>query len=115
MIICYKYILVDYLSKLICELYGEKIVNDSYRYNIASKKELIPENMSIEEASEFWDAHSVADYSSHVVKIVYRPEEQITFVAVANDLLLQLEQHAKKQGASIETLINLWIKEKLTA
>ena len=82
---------------------------------MVSKEEHIPENMTIEEASEFWDTHSVADYSSHVVKFGYRPEEQITFVAIANDLLLQLEQHAKKQGASIETLINLWIKEKLTA
>lgn len=71
--------------------------------------------MTIEEASEFWDTHSVADFSSHVVQFEYRPEEQITFVAIANDLLRQLEKQAKKQGASIETLINLWIKERLTA
>jgi predicted DNA binding CopG/RHH family protein len=82
---------------------------------MVSKKERIPENMTIEEASEFWDTHSITDYSSHVVKFEYRPEEQITFVAIANDLLRQLEEQAKKQGASIETLINLWIKEKLTA
>ena len=79
------------------------------------KKERIPENMTIEEASEFWDTHSVADYPSHVVQFEYRPEEQITFVAIANDLLRQLEKQAKKQGASIEALINLWIQEKLTA
>ena len=82
---------------------------------MAGKKGHIPENMSIEKASEFWGSHSVADYSSHVVKFEYRPEEPITFIAIANDLLLQLEQHAKKQGSSIETLINLWIREKLTA
>jgi len=79
------------------------------------KKERIPKNMAIEEACEFWDTHSVADYPSHVVQFEYRPEEQITFVAIANDLLRQLEKQAKKQGASIETLINLWIQEKLTA
>ena len=82
---------------------------------MASKKDLVPESMTIEEASEFWDTHSVADYPSHVVQFEYRPEEQITFVAIANDLLHQLEKQAKKQGASVETLINLWIKEKLTA
>jgi predicted DNA binding CopG/RHH family protein len=82
---------------------------------MVSKREHIPKNMTIEEASEFWDSHSVADYPSRVVKFEYRPEEQITFVAIANDLLRQLEKQAKKQGASIETLINLWIKEKLTA
>jgi len=79
------------------------------------KKEGIPKNMTIKQASDFWDTHSVADYPSHVVQFEYKPEEQITFVAIANDLLRQLEKKAKKQGASIETLINLWIQEKLTA
>ena len=82
---------------------------------MASKRESIPKNMTIEEASAFWDTHSVADYPSHVVQFEYRPEERITFVAIANDLLRQLEKQAKKQGASIETLVNLWIQEKLTA
>ena len=82
---------------------------------MVNKREPIPENMAIEEASEFWDTHSVADYPSHIVQFEYRPEERITFVAIANDLLRQLEKQAKKQGASIETLVNLWIQERLTA
>lgn len=82
---------------------------------MVNKREPIPKNMTIEEASKFWDTHSVADYPSHVVQFEYRPEERITFVAIANDLLRQLEKQAKKQGASIETLVNLWIQEKLTA
>lgn len=69
--------------------------------NTAGKREHIPKNMTIEEASEFWDNHSVADYPSHVVQFEYRPKEHITFVAIANDLLRQLEKQAKKQGASI--------------
>lgn len=75
----------------------------------------IPNNMTIEEASEFWDTHSVADYPSHVVQFEYKPEEQITFVAIANDLLSELERQAKEQGASVETLVNLWIQERLKA
>jgi hypothetical protein len=81
---------------------------------MASKTKSIPDNMTIEEASEFWDTHSVADYPSHVVQLEYKPEGSITFVAIANDLLSQLEKQAKKQGASIETLVNLWIQERLT-
>lgn len=81
---------------------------------MASKTKFIPNNMTIEEASEFWDTHSVADYPSHVVKLEYKPEEQITFVAIANNLLSQLEKQAKRQGASIETLVNLWVQERLT-
>ncbi len=74
----------------------------------------IPNNMTIEEASEFWDTHSVANYPSHVVQFDYKPEERITFVAVANELLSQLDKRAKQTGVSIETLVNLWIQEKLT-
>lgn len=82
---------------------------------MASKIDPIPDNMTIEEASEFWDTHSVADYPFHVVQLEYQPEEKITFVAIANDLLSQLEKRAKERGVSIETLVNLWIQEKLTA
>jgi len=80
---------------------------------MVDKIDPIPDDMSIGEASEFWDVHSVADYPSHVVQLKYNPEERITFVAIANDLLSELEKQAKKQGASIETLVNLWIQEKL--
>ena len=80
---------------------------------MASKRKTIPDNMTIEKASEFWDTHSVADYPSHVVKLEYKPKQRITFVAISNELLSKLEKKAKKQGSSIETLVNLWIQEKL--
>ena len=80
-----------------------------------NKPDPIPDNMTIEEASEFWDTHSVADYPSHVVQLEYAPEERITFVAISNDLLTHLEKQAKARGVSVETLVNLWIQEKLTA
>ncbi len=81
---------------------------------MANKIEPVSNNMTIEEASEFWDTHSVADYPSHVVELEYKPEERITFVAIANELLSKLEKKAKENGVSIETLINMWIQEKLT-
>lgn len=75
----------------------------------------MPSEMSLEEASAFWDTHSVADYPSHVVQLAYTPEERMTCVAIANDLLRQVEKRAKERGISLETLVNLWIQEKLTA
>ena len=79
-----------------------------------NKIDPIPDDMTVEEASEFWDTHSIADYPSRVVQFEFRPEERITFVAVANELISQLEKRAKETGVSIETLVNLWIQEKLT-
>ena len=80
---------------------------------MGNKSQPIPENMTIEEASEFWDTHDVADYPSHVIQMQYAPEERITFVAIANQFLSPLEQLAKKNGVSLETLINLWIQKGL--
>lgn len=80
---------------------------------MVSKKDIIPNDMSIEEASEFWDNHSLTDYPSHVVKINYTPKEHTIFIAIANDLIAQLREKAKERGVSVETLINLWIQEKV--
>ena len=74
-----------------------------------------PKRMSIEEASEYWDTHSVADHPSRVVEIEYSPEERATLVAIENDLLRRLSKSAKEKGVSVETLVNLWLQEKLTA
>lgn len=82
---------------------------------MANKVDPIPDNMTIEEASEFWDAHSVADYPTRVVEVEFSPEENLTLVAIANDLVLRLEKEAKERGVSIATLVNLWIQEKLAA
>ena len=80
---------------------------------MVSKKKTIPDDITIEEASEFWDNHSVADYPSHVVQLEYTPKENTIFIAVANDLIEQLREKAKERGVSVETLINLWIQEKV--
>lgn len=77
--------------------------------------EPIPENMTIREASEFWDSHSVADYPSHVVEMVYAPDDQIAVIAIAAELVDSLKNRAQESGVSIETLVNLWVQEKLTA
>lgn len=81
---------------------------------MASNKHRIPENMTIEEAAEFWDTHSVADYESQLVEIEFSPGESITLVAIAGDFFPALEKHARLKGISIETLVNLWIQEKLS-
>ncbi len=82
---------------------------------MGNKIDPISDDMTIHEASEFWDTHSVADYPSNVVQFEYKPEERVTFVAISNDFLDQLGKKAKKNGISVETLVNLWIQEKLAS
>jgi hypothetical protein len=82
---------------------------------MAERIDQIPENMTILEASEFWDNHSVADYPSHIVEIEYAPDDRVAVVAIAADLVGQLKRQAEDNGISIETLVNLWVQEKLQA
>jgi hypothetical protein len=71
--------------------------------------------MSIHEASAFWDEHSVADYASHVVEFEYAPDDRITVVAIAADLAEILKKRAQDSGVSVETLVNLWVQDKLNS
>ena len=47
----------------------------------------MPGNMTIEEASEFWDNHSAADYPSRVVQFEFKPEGRTT-----RDLILLINE-----------------------
>jgi len=77
--------------------------------------ETIPDNMMLEEASEFWDNHSVADYPTRIIQAEYMPNGRTTLVAIAEDLMMQVQHKAKLRGISTETMINLWVQEKLAA
>jgi uncharacterized protein (DUF433 family) len=72
-------------------------------------------NMSIEEASDLWDTHSIADVPTRAVDIEYAPGGHTTLVAIEDHLLDRLTQNARERGVSVETLINLWLQEKLRA
>lgn len=77
--------------------------------------EPVPEDFAnIEEAGEFWDTHSLADYwdQTHEVEIeVHAPHRQ--WVPLAANLAAQAIERAQQEGVSVETLINLWVAEKL--
>jgi len=80
---------------------------------MADKIDPIPDELTIDRASEFWDDHSVADYPSEILQFEVASGERRTFVAIEKDLLDELENRARKSGVSVETLVNLWIQERL--
>lgn len=82
----------------------------------ANKKiDPIPESFaSLEEAAEFWDTHSVTDYWDEMeeVEIEVRIPRRKR-VALASGIAKQMDSVAQKEGISVETLVNLWLAEKL--
>lgn len=75
----------------------------------------IPETMSLEEAADFWDTHSVADYPLEVVDVEFDLQGARKSVAIDTEVLSQLEHRARDRGISLETLVNLWLQERLSA
>lgn len=75
----------------------------------------IPDDFaSIEEAAEFWDTHSLADYWDQTAEVeieVHAPQRY--WVPLATSLSETLIQRARQEGVSIETLVNLWVAERL--
>ena len=80
--------------------------------------ENLPENFStLEELWQFWDTHSTADYEDFMeaVEVDIELTSSKVYCSVAKDLLCKIRDQAQQQGVSSETLINLWLQEKLYA
>lgn len=67
------------------------------------------------EIAEFWDTHDLADYWEHTkpVEIEVTIESEVTYYALESTLAKQVERLARRRGISPETLLNLWVQEKL--
>ena len=71
---------------------------------------------SYEEMGEFWDTHSVADYDeqTYPVDMTFDPAARRSQVGIDPDLLYELRQIAVQRHISTQTLINLWLSERVT-
>jgi hypothetical protein len=77
----------------------------------------LPENFdTIEQFWSFWDTHSSADYEDFMEAV--ETEIDLTsskvYCAISKDLLSQIRIKAHRLGLSTETLISIWLKEKLS-
>jgi hypothetical protein len=72
---------------------------------------------SVAEAAQFWDTHDLTDYwdQTREVKGKVDLRRRIFLTALEPGLAKKLEACAKKEGVSTETLINVWLTERVTA
>lgn len=76
----------------------------------------IPEKFAtIEEAAEFWDNHDLADYwdLTEEVEFDVNLQRRRYLVALDPELAEKLASEAHQRGLTTETLVNLWLSEKL--
>lgn len=79
-------------------------------------RSVIPEQFgTIEETADFWDTHDLADFwdltepADFAVDLKHRRY----LVALDPELAERIVAEAHKRGLSSETLVNLWLAEKL--
>lgn len=70
---------------------------------------------SYEEIGEFWDEHDTADYWEQTYPVEFKVNLQsgVMYYRIDNTLSEQLRSLARRRGISPETLLNLWVQEKL--
>ena len=79
------------------------------------KHDPLPEQFqSLEEAGEFWDTHSSADYEEHMKPVHFEVDlkRHSTEIRVSDDVIRAVRKIARHQGVTSETLVNLWLHEK---
>lgn len=79
-------------------------------------RDQIPEQFAtLEEAAEFWDSHDLADYwdLTEEAEFDVNLHRRRYLVALEPELAEKLASAAHQKGLTTETLVNLWLSEKL--
>jgi predicted DNA binding CopG/RHH family protein len=78
----------------------------------------IPAFPAVEEAAEFWDAHSLAEFEDELEEVddvqfvKAQPKKGIT-IRLEDDKLAEVRRQAREKGIGPSTLIRMWVLERL--
>lgn len=82
---------------------------------MAKNKSSISKASSYREIGEFWDTHDLTDYwdQTYPVEFEIDIQSEETYFPVDTMLSNRIRVLAKRRGVSPETLLNLWVQEKI--
>jgi hypothetical protein len=74
----------------------------------------ISQASSLEEIADFWDTHSLDDYWDQTQEVEFEVRaKRRRRITLDPDVYAQIEDRARVRGILPETLVNLWLSEKL--
>ena len=75
----------------------------------------ISQAQSIADMAAFWDEHDATEFEdqTHEVDITFDLAVRRHYVAIDPALLQKLQQTAMSRGLNTESLVNLWLQERL--
>lgn len=82
---------------------------------MSANKSSISQVQSYQEIGEFWDTHDVTEYwkDTEPVEFEVNIQSEVRYCALERTLVSQVNEIARQKGVSVETLVNLWIQEKI--
>ena len=83
---------------------------------MAENKSSLSGSRSYEELGEYWDTHSLADHwdQTHPVEFELEVQSSSRYCPIDRALAEKLRSVASEHGVSTETLLNLWLQEKVS-
>jgi hypothetical protein len=83
--------------------------------NMEENKSSISNTGTYAEIGEFWDTHDLGDYWDQTEHADFKVDLQseVTYYRLDAELSAKLGEVARQHGVSPETLVNLWVQEKL--
>ena len=78
-------------------------------------KSSISKASSYQEMGEYWDEHDLADVwdQTEPVEMEMDLQSERRYYPIEKSMARKISELAERQGISAETLLNLWVKEKL--
>ncbi len=82
---------------------------------MSANKSSISQASSYTAMGEFWDTHDLGDYWDKTSPAEFEVDIQseVQFYALDHTLSTKVTEVARQRGISPETLLNLWVQEKL--
>lgn len=83
---------------------------------MSEAKSSISQGQSYQEIGEYWDEHDLGEVweQTEPAEFVVRGHAKKIYYPVESTLSRKLHALAQQRGVSAETLVNLWLQEKVT-
>ena len=82
---------------------------------MGKSKSSLSKARSYAELGEFWDTHELTEFWEQTKPADFEVDlrSEVTYYALDNTLSAEVQALAEKRGVAPETLLNLWVQEKL--
>ncbi|MBN1485057.1 MAG: hypothetical protein JXA37_10070 [Chloroflexia bacterium] len=82
---------------------------------MSESKSSISHAHSYREIGEFWETHDVTEYWDATEPVAFEVDIQseVRYCALESTLAHKVSEIARQRGVSVETLVNLWVQDKV--